>query len=183
MTQQDLQTLDRDYFWNVRPKVVINELKRYFDKVVDITDISDEPRLKINGLYYVYLPTSIKETMYQTNCYTLIRESDDEVGNIDLGVFTQDLDELIEEINTMIDNDKTMKESDVAHRMRMIMDDLMVIRKQFNEAQLQTPTALASSIETHFLNIEIACDLDSSECYNWELYSKTNNHDINRESR
>jgi hypothetical protein len=170
MTQQDLQTLDRDYFWNVRPKVVINELERHFDEVVDITDISDTPRLRINGLYLVYLPTSIKETMYQTNCYTLIRESDNEAGNIDLGVFTQDLDELIEEINLMIYKDRTMKESDVAHRMRMIMDDLMVIRRQFNEVQLQTTTPFASSLETHFLNIEIACNLDSSECYNWELY-------------
>jgi hypothetical protein len=172
MTQLDLQTLDRHYFWTERPKAVVRELKDYFDEVEDITDISDAPRLRINGLYLVYLPTSIKETMHQTNCYTLIRESDNEAGNIDLGVFTQDLDELIEEITLMIYKDRTMKESDVAHRMKMIMDDLMVIRRQFNEVQLQTPTEFAISLETHFLNIEIACDLDSSECYTLGPHSK-----------
>jgi len=57
----DLQKLDRQYFWVERPKVVLEELQKYFDHVEDVTYMNDgAPSLEINERYYLFMPTSTR---------------------------------------------------------------------------------------------------------------------------
>ena len=62
------------------------------------------------------------------------------------------------------------------HRLAMVKDDLYIIRKFIYEnnlaKQFQQSTGMADECWTHFNNIEIACDLDSEESLNWELFDK-----------
>ena len=170
---QDLQSLDRNYFWNERPLAVARELRDYFDKVEDVSYINDDvPSLMINDEYQVYLPNGIAETEYQSNKYGIIRDSELQEGNTENFQWTNSLDRVIDIVREMIEDDKPIKRSEVLHRMRMIMDDLLVITGQMNERQLNTRTGYADDLYTHFNNIAIACDLDSEESLSWKLYSK-----------
>lgn len=60
------------------------------------------------------------------------------------------------------------------HRLKMIADDLQVIRQFIYENNLneafQKPTKHADECWTHLNNIEIACDLTSEESLNWKLF-------------
>ena len=174
----DLQTLDRNYFWYERPRVIVQELKDYFDEVEDVTGLSDgAPSILVNKKYYVFLPTGIVDNNeLEYNKYTVMREEDYGFGN-EYHRFTF-MDEVIEYLQQMLKEDETISKREVLHRMRMIMDDLNVIKKQFNESDLMGIIDNAetmgdvSSLETHFDNIQIACDLDSTECLSWSPYKK-----------
>ena len=54
----------------------------------------------------------------------------------------------------------------------MVMDDLKVIKRQLTPIQLSMKTDEADELLVHFNNIEIACDLESTESLTWKLYSK-----------
>lgn len=179
MQPLDLQSLDRNYFWNQRPFVVAKELRDYFDKVEDVSYINDDvPSLMINDEYQVYLPNSIVETEYQTNKYSIIRDSELQEGNTDNMQFTESLDRVIEIVQEMIEDDNSpIKRSEVLHRIKMIMDDLMVIRMHMTDEQLHSRTGFSDDLYTHFNNIAIACDLDSDESLSWKLYSKGGKND------
>ena len=57
----NLEKTDYDYFWKVRPQLVIKELERYFDDVYNVTYINDgAPSLEINERLTLYLPTSTR---------------------------------------------------------------------------------------------------------------------------
>jgi hypothetical protein len=62
------------------------------------------------------------------------------------------------------------------HRLVMVKDDLNVIRKFIHDEQLEKYFERQSETSDecwHNLNnIEIACDLDSEESLNWELFDK-----------
>jgi predicted transcriptional regulator len=174
MQPLDLQSLDRNYFWIERPKAIINELSDFFYKVEDASYINDDvPSVMINHKYQVFLPNSVRESEYETNRYAIIRDSELQQGNTENMQFTDDLDRVIEIVGEMIDDDNdTIKRSEVLHRIKMIMDDLVVIRMQMTDEQLKLSTGFADDLYTHFNNIAIACDLDSNESLSWKLYSK-----------
>jgi hypothetical protein len=93
-------------------------------------------------------------------------------GNTANFQWTQDIDRVIEIVEEMISDDKPIKRSEVMHRMRMVLDDLKVIKSQFTPEELEVSTPYAEDLYTHFNNIEIALDLDSDESLSWKLYSK-----------
>jgi hypothetical protein len=93
-------------------------------------------------------------------------------GNTANFQWTQDIDRVIEIVEEMISDDKPIKRSEVMHRMRMVLDDLKVIKSQFTPEELEVSTPCAEDLYTHFNNIEIALDLDSDESLSWKLYSK-----------
>jgi hypothetical protein len=169
----ELRELDNNYFWNQRPKAVIMELSRHFDKVEDVSYINDSvPSIMINDEYQVYLPNGIQDGECECNKYGIIRDSELQEGNTDNFQWTQDIDRVIEIVEEMISDDKPIKRSEVLHRMRMITDDLLIIRQQFVEEELECSTTHAEDLYTHFNNIAIALDLDSDESLSWKLYSK-----------
>jgi hypothetical protein len=128
----DLQTLDRNFFWYERPRVIVQELKDYFDEVEDVTGLSDgAPSILVNKKYYVFLPTGIVDhNELEYNKYTVMREEDYGFGN-EYHRFSF-MDEVIEYLQQMLKEDETISKREILHRMRMIMDDLNVIKKQFN---------------------------------------------------
>lgn len=167
----DLATLDRHYFWVERPKAVIQELLKHFEKVEDVTYVNDgTPSIMINDNYVVYLPNGISSGECETNVYGVIRDSDLQDGNTIFN-YTSEISKVVDIVEFMIDDDKPLSKKEMAHRMSMIMDDLVVIRKQLTDAQLKTATEFADDLQTHFYNIEIACDLNSNESLDWKLYS------------
>lgn len=171
MNNMDLATLDRHYFWVERPKAVIAELLKHFDKVEDVTYVNDgTPSIMINDNYVVYLPNSISDGECETNVYGVIKDSDLQEGNT-IFHYTSQISKVVDVVESMIEDDKPISKKEMAHRMSMVMDDLVVIRKQLTDAQLKTATEFADDLYTHFNNIEIACDLNSKESLHWKLYS------------
>ena len=165
--------LDRSYFWTERPTIVVNELKKFFEKVTNETYINDDtPTLKVNDLYFVYLPNSIHcdEINNQTNRYAIIRVSERLEDKNECYRFANNLNEAINTINELIDDDKLIKKSEVQHRIRMIMDDLTVIRGELSDALMKVRTTHADDLYVHFANVAIACDLDNDESLSWKLY-------------
>jgi hypothetical protein len=63
------------------------------------------------------------------------------------------------------------------HRLAMVEDDLKVIRAFIYEQGLsetfQKPTPMADECWTHLNNIEITCDLSSTESLDWKRFSKS----------
>lgn len=179
----DLQTLDYNYFWFERPKAVMQELKNYFDKVEDITGFGDStPALVVNDIYYVFLPTSLKDNNdnIEYNKYTVMRETKENLENYSFSNEYKrfdSLDEVIDFIDTMIKEDRPVKTKDVVHRMAMIIDDLKEIKSKLMS---EFPNGFSDDLHTHFANIEIACDLNSEECMLWKLYDSSNTIDLRK---
>jgi hypothetical protein len=171
----EIRELDNNYFWTERPKAVIIKLSKHFDKVENVSYVNDSvPSVMINDEYQVYLPNSLQEDECESNKYGIIRDSELQDGNTANFQWTQSLDRVIEIVEEMIEDDRPIKRSEVLHRMRMIMDDLVIIRQQFVEEELECSTSHAEDLYTHFNNIAIACDLDTTEALSWKLYSKEN---------
>lgn len=169
----ELRELDNNYFWNIRPKAVIMELLKHFDKVEDVSYINDSvPSVLINDLYVVFLPNSLQDGENECPKYAIIRDEDLQEGKTDCMNYVHSIDRVVDVVEEMIEDDKPIKRSEVMHRMRMIMDDMVVIRQQFVDEELQSPTGHAEDLYTHFSNIAIACDLDNNESLSWKLYSK-----------
>jgi hypothetical protein len=63
---------------------------------------------------------------------------------------------------------------DLKHRIAMIEDDIKVIlafiHKEGLEEQFEKPTEMADHCNTHFSNIEIACDLSCPHSLDWNLF-------------
>jgi hypothetical protein len=61
------------------------------------------------------------------------------------------------------------------HRIDTINEELIIINSFIKQHQLYStfaqPSDFADSCNTHFSNIEIACDLESDECLNWNMYN------------
>lgn len=171
----ELRELDNNYFWVERPKAVIMELSKHFDKVEDVSYVNDSvPSIMINDEYQVFLPNGIQDGECESNKYGIIRDSELQDGNTDNFQYAQKLERVIEIVEEMIEDDRPIKRSEVLHRMRMIMDDLVIIRQQFVEEELECSTSHGEDLYTHFNNIAIACDLDTTEALSWKLYSKEN---------
>jgi len=68
------------------------------------------------------------------------------------------------------------KEQELKHRLAMVADDLKIIRKFINEQGLteafEKPSSTSDEAFTNLNNIEIACDLNDTECLNWTLYDR-----------
>jgi hypothetical protein len=104
MTELDLESLDRHYFWVERPKAVIRELKKSFDRVDDVSYLNDEvPSVLINGLIKMYLPNSIRHHDMQTNQYGVLMDVQDGFDGADIYV-TERLDHAIDKIIELWDN-------------------------------------------------------------------------------
>jgi len=155
-----LEQTDRNYFWVERPKAVIKELQRHFEKVEDVTYVNDDsPSVMIDDLYQIYLPNGIRTNESQSNFYGVIRDFDMQNSDTQFFQWADTLDKAIDIVMEMVAEDKPIKQSEVAHRMRMIMDNLTQIKQQFSEEQLIQPTSKLIHLETHFHNIEVACNM------------------------
>jgi hypothetical protein len=66
------------------------------------------------------------------------------------------------------------KATEYVHRINMIKDDIVCIKKFIYEEGIQDvfykQTDKASECFQHFMNIEVACDLDNDECFSWRPY-------------
>jgi len=90
----NLDALDRQYFWYERPKAVVDELKRHFKNVDDVSYINDgTPSIQVDDKYLVFLPNSIRGNEEETNQYLVCRDED--YGQLDNN-FT--LHETLEEV-------------------------------------------------------------------------------------
>ena len=58
----------------------------------------------------------------------------------------------------------------IKERMELILDDLNVIRRHTPSELLNLNTEHSDSLDAHFNNIEIACDLDDDECLCWNRF-------------
>jgi len=99
----NLQQLDKNYFWVERPKVVLTELQKYFDHVQDVTYMNDSaPSLEINERYYLFMPTSTR-TNHDTEEYNyyMIVESEN-YGTNALTIECDTLDKVIDELYQII---------------------------------------------------------------------------------
>ena len=169
----ELRELDNNYFWNIRPKAVIMELSKHFDKVEDVSYINDgTPSVLINDLYVVFLPNSLQESETECPKYAIIIDEDLQEGKTECMNYVHTINRVVDVVEEMIEDDKPIKRSEVLHRMRIISDDLLIIKKQFVEEELESSTTHAEDLYTHFNNIVIACDLDNNESLSWKLYSK-----------
>jgi hypothetical protein len=99
----DLQKLDRQYFWETRPKVVLTELQKYFDHVQDVTYMNDSaPSLEINERYYLFMPTSTRTNHDNEEYnYYMIVESEN-YGTDALTIECDTLDKVIDELYQII---------------------------------------------------------------------------------
>jgi hypothetical protein len=65
---------------------------------------------------------------------------------------------------------------ELEHRLAMVMDDQVQLRKFIYANGLggafEQPTETSDEAWALLNNIEIACDLDSTECLSWTKYSK-----------
>ena len=63
------------------------------------------------------------------------------------------------------------------HRLKMIEDDMKVVRafvyKENLSKDFEKPTPMADECWTHLNNIDIACDLSSTESLDWKPFSKS----------
>jgi len=66
--------------------------------------------------------------------------------------------------------DSAYEEIKLNHRLAMIVDDARDLRK--NLAGVTLTTDVQDCINNNLLNIEIAADLDTNECFTWKLYSE-----------
>ena len=62
------------------------------------------------------------------------------------------------------------------HRLRMVQDDLKIIKKfmadrGLNSAFEEMPSETSDAAMHNIHNIETACDLKSDECLSWNLFS------------
>jgi hypothetical protein len=99
----DLQQLDRNYFWVERPTVVLAELQKYFDHVQDVTYMNDSaPSLEINERYYLFMPTSTRTNHDNEEYnYYMIVESEN-YGTDALTIECDTLDKVIDELYQII---------------------------------------------------------------------------------
>ena len=87
----------------------------------------------------------------------------------------EDLQNILEKIGM---DEQILKQLSLTrmYRLTMIMDDVKAIKQFINENNLdetfQKPTKHSDECYTHFNNIEIACDNNSNECYNWGQFYK-----------
>ena len=74
------------------------------------------------------------------------------------------------------------REQQLEHRLAMVADDLKVIRKFIAQQGLteafQKPSSTSDEAFTNLNNIEIACDLTSRECLDWQHYNSTEVNEI-----
>lgn len=106
MNNIDLDTLDRQYFWNERPKAVIAELKKHFNKVDDVSYINDSvPSLLINELYTVFLPNAIQDSETGSSTYAIIRDEDLQEGKTECMQYVHSIDRVVELVEEMVEED------------------------------------------------------------------------------
>jgi len=67
-------------------------------------------------------------------------------------------------------SEELVERAEIEHRMKMILDDLKVIKGQLEEETLAKHTAYSDSLDVHFNNIEIATNLADKECLGWIEY-------------
>tara|TARA_R110000868_G_scaffold174308_2_gene410905 strand:+ start:369 stop:680 length:312 start_codon:yes stop_codon:yes gene_type:complete len=101
----NLEKLDRNYFWNERPRVTITELERYFADVYDVTYVNDQaPSLEINERYYLFLPNSLRcnPDTEEYNYYMILNKEEYGLDAMTIECPTLDkaIDELTELLNT-----------------------------------------------------------------------------------
>lgn len=65
---------------------------------------------------------------------------------------------------------------ELEHRIAMIKEDSMVLQQYITNNGLdeafQKPTEMSDDAWTHFANIDIACDLKSTEALDWKSFNK-----------
>lgn len=87
----------------------------------------------------------------------------------DLLRYTKEQLKYIDEINALKHSCENLE-----HRLAMVKDDCNALRNFINTNALEIfhkPSEQCSEALSHLLNIEIACDLKSDECYTWKPYS------------
>jgi hypothetical protein len=66
-------------------------------------------------------------------------------------------------------------EAEMQHRLDMVKDDLECIKKFIADHGLteifNKATSMADNCFVHISNIEIACDINDSECLDWSPFS------------
>lgn len=109
MSQFDLQSLDRHYFWVERPKVLIQELQKTFKKVEDVTYVNDEtPSVLIDGVIKMYLPNSIRQNEMENNSYVILKDDQDGFEGAEY-FMTERLDHAIDKIAELLETTKPLK--------------------------------------------------------------------------
>jgi hypothetical protein len=66
------------------------------------------------------------------------------------------------------------------HRLKMVKDDLNIIKQFISEQGLDeifnnTASSTSDTALTNIINIEIACDLESDESLAWDLFKNLKN--------
>lgn len=65
---------------------------------------------------------------------------------------------------------------ELEHRLAMIKEDSIVLQQYITNNGLdeafQKPTEMSDDAWTHFANIDIACDLNSTEALDWKPFNK-----------
>lgn len=66
--------------------------------------------------------------------------------------------------------------NELEHRIAMIKEDSIVLQQYITNNGLdeafQKPTEMSDDAWTHFANIDIACDLNSTEALDWKPFNK-----------
>lgn len=65
---------------------------------------------------------------------------------------------------------------ELEHRLAMIKEDSIVLQQYITanglDEAFQKPTEMSDDAWTHFANIDIACDLKSTEALDWKPFNK-----------
>lgn len=65
---------------------------------------------------------------------------------------------------------------ELEHRLAMIKEDSIVLQQYITanglDEAFQKPTEMSDDAWTHFANIDIACDLKSTESLDWKPFNK-----------
>ena len=68
--------------------------------------------------------------------------------------------------------DLHINRAEMLHRMKMIKDDAQVVIDHIEGNRgMEDPTACADGVYVHLSNIEIAIDLNDSECTTWKEFT------------
>jgi hypothetical protein len=130
MQQLDLQTLDRQYFWVERPKIVISELKKHFKNVEDVTYLNDgTPSVLVNDEYLVFLPNSIRGHEEETNEYLVCRN--DDYGMLENNFTTHDTLERV--VDQLLDLES--KEIKTSEDLELHLKQCILELKSFGDSQ------------------------------------------------
>jgi hypothetical protein len=130
----DLKQLDRDYFFAVRPKVLMQELKDVFGQVELATTSNDiAPCLLIERRVRLFLPNSIRQNEEETNEYLVCYDDGEDTPSENTQMFMFDrLDHASDKIFELLEEIEPWNA--LVHQLRVVSGEVANLTNTVEES-------------------------------------------------